>query len=426
VNAPDLQIKDLFLARQPIVTADGNLYGFELFFRAAHVDAAEYEDDVEATASVVANVLGELGVERTLGQFLGFVNVTALFVQTDLVEILDPERIVLEMPASTRAAAPLVKRCADLAARGFVFALDGCQGDLAGVTALLPYVKYVKFNSAKIEPERVATLAKALQARKIHLVAERIETGEAFSRFKGAGCELFQGYHFAAPELITGRRAAPAKAAMLRLLALVSRDAEISEIEQALKQQPNLGYNLLRLVNSAACGLKQKIGSLKQALVMLGRRQLQMWLQLLLYAGESANRQGQSPLLQTAAMRGRTMELVAHRLQADSRDLQERAFMTGMLSLMDVLLGVTREALLDELHVAEDVRAALLNGEGVLGDLLTLAAALERDDRESIGTVLAGRTGLEVRALFEDQLAAFQWANSLFEEVGSSRAGRRA
>src|SRR5262245_2018182 len=425
MNAPETHAKDLFLARQPIVSPSGDLYGFELFFRAAHVDAAEYEDDVEATASVVANALGELGVHRTLGRFLGFVNVTALFVQTDLVEILDPDRIVLEIPAATRAGAALVKRCADLSARGYMFAIDGCEGDLSGVMPLLPYAKYVKVDSTKVTPERIAVLAKTLQARKIEVIAERIETAEAFARCRDAGCALFQGYHFAAPQVLTGRRAAPAKAAMLRLLSLVTRDAEIDEIEQALKQHPNLGYNLLRLVNSAAGGVSHNIGSLRQALLLLGRRQLQMWLQLLLYAGDNANRQ-QSPLLQTAAMRGRTMELAAQRLDPGARDLHDRAFMTGMLSLMDVLLGVTREGLVDELNVAEDVRGGLLHGHGVLGQLLGLAQTLERDDRAAVGVILAACPGLEVRGLLEAQVAAFEWANSLFEEAGSPRAGRRS
>ncbi len=212
---------------------------------------------------------------------------------------------------------------------------------------------------------------------------------------------------------------------MLRLLSLAYGDAEIGEIERALKQQPHLGYNLLRLVNSAAGGLVQQIGSLRQAVVLLGRRQLTMWLQLLLYAGEHSNRQSQSPLLQMAAMRGRTMELAAQRLEPHARDLHDRAFMTGMLSLMDVLLGMSRAALLDDLRVAADVRAALLDGTGVLGDLLALAGALERDDRDAVSTTLAARPGLGLRELLADQLAAFEWANSLFEEVGSPRAARR-
>jgi EAL and modified HD-GYP domain-containing signal transduction protein len=105
--------------------------------------------------------------------------------------------------------------------------------------------------------------------------------------------------------------------------------------------------------------------------------------------------------------------------------LHDRAFMAGMLSLMDVLLGVSRAGLLEDLRVADDVRAALLQGTGVLGDLLALAAALERDDRDAVAATLAARPGLGLRELLADQLTAFEWANSLFDEVGSPRAARR-
>jgi EAL and modified HD-GYP domain-containing signal transduction protein len=424
MDACDAAAKEHFLARQPIVTAAGDLFGFELFFRTAGTGAAE-QDDVEATAAVIANVLGELGIERALGQFLGFVNVTPLFLQTDLVEILDPQRIVLELPAATRITGPLVQRCAELARQGFAFAIEAGEGDLAAAAPLLRLARFVKIDSIRTAPERLAAVAGALKARSIRVVAEGVESAAALDRCRRAGCALFQGYHFAAPEMIAARRAVPAKAAMLRLLSLAYAGAPIGEIEAALKAQPSLGYNLLRLVNSAASGLRQPIGSLRQALLVVGHRQLQTWLQLLLYAGEHGKGDGHSPLLQTAAMRARLMELVARRARPGTTDLPDRAFMTGMLSLMDRLLGVTREGLLADLNVADDVRDALLRGAGVLADLLYLAQALERDDRPTIAALLARFPGLEVGRLLAEQLAAFMWANSLFREATLPMAARR-
>jgi c-di-GMP-related signal transduction protein len=108
------------------------------------------------------------------------------------------------------------------------------------------------------------------------------------------------------------------------------------QIESESKRHPELIFNLLSIANSVAYGTGKKVTSLKQCLVILGRRQLQRWVQLLLYAVPHHD-MAENPLLHTAATRARLMELLAQRGTQANSEAQDRAFMVGILSLLDVL-----------------------------------------------------------------------------------------
>jgi EAL and modified HD-GYP domain-containing signal transduction protein len=190
---------------------------------------------------------------------------------------------------------------------------------------------------------------------------------------------------------------------LLKLLALVAKDAEADEIEALIRRDPNLSYQLLKLVNSVAVSPGKKIASFSQAILLLGRRQLQRWLQLLLYARTPAG--AASPLLPRVALRGSLMEALAKRLGLSS-ELQDNAFMVGMFSLLDLLFGEPLEGIITPLNLAEDIEQALLAGEGQLGGLLAAVAAGEGLP----GKELAGM--LEAMAITNEQ-----WAAALVEAL---------
>jgi EAL and modified HD-GYP domain-containing signal transduction protein len=213
--------------------------------------------------------------------------------------------------------------------------------------------------------------------------------------------------------ILTGKRADPSKLTLLRLIGLALSDAETTEIERVLQHDPSLTYKLLRLVNSVAMGLTQKVSSLRHAIVVLGRRQLQRWLQLLMFVPNSG--QTDNPLLQLAATRGKLMELLAQVQAERDKDYQDRAFIAGILSLLDTLLGMPMEEIAEQINLAPDIKLALLQREGMLGELLELAEKIERSDFAAVGELL-DVTGLQVSDLLQAQMEAMRWANDLSEE----------
>lgn len=413
-----MEIENIYLARQPIVDRTGALYGFELLFRSGDGANPQHMDGMLATSTVMGNVLNELGVQQVLGRLRGFLNVDGRFLSSQLLELLSPEQIVLEILESTTIDQALIDRCRALRERGFQLALDDYDGDFARIEPLLPLISMVKVDLGSVQTADLAAVCEPLRACGASLVAEKVETQAQFEHCRELGMHYFQGYHFARPELLSAKRSVRGRTSMLRLLSLVYNDAELPEIEEEFKRNPQLGYNLLRLVNSAAAGLSTKIASIKHGLVMLGRRQLQVWLQLLLYTGERGDRFIASPLLQTAATRGRLMESIAWHEDPNGEQYHDYAFMTGMLSLVDVLLGFPRAEIIDQLNLADEVREALLDGSGRLGRVLRLVELLEGDRRDDIDEHLVALR-LTKHDLLRLEWSAMRWANQLLDDTSA-------
>ena len=201
---------------------------------------------------------------------------------------------------------------------------------------------------------------------------------------------------------------------LLKLLALVATDADTDEIEALIRRDPNLSYQLLKLVNSVAISPGKKITSFAQAILLLGRRQLQRWLQLLLYArtqdGTSAN-----PLLPRAALRGSLMEALAQRLQLP-HEMQDHAFMVGMFSLLDVLFGEPLEAIIAPLNLSDGIEQALLSRAGRLGGLLAAVAAGEGAPGKELAGALAA-AGIERAGWAAALVEALRWTVRISKEV---------
>ncbi|MFH1495885.1 MAG: EAL domain-containing protein [Pseudomonadota bacterium] len=407
------ETQDIFLAHQPIMDSNQKIVAYELLFRSGGQGAGPITDDMAASASVILNTFSHFGAEKVIGQHQGFINVNTELLMSDMLELLPREQIVLELLETVAPTLDVIKRCRELKIMGFRLALDDFVYDPA-FEPLLELADYVKLDLLATLQSDLPSVVSRLKHRPIKLIAEKLESVEQFKLCRDLGFTLFQGYYFARPVIISGKKADPAKMVLLRLLGQILGDGENHEIEKTFKQQPGLSFNLLRLVNSVAMGLRNPVSSLNQALVVLGRRQLQRWIQLLIYTvGDAASQN--SPLLQLAASRGRLMELLAKAQRPGSGDYHERAFMVGILSLLDALLGLPMTEILSQLSLNSEVRDALLNKDGTLGQLLGLVKELEAANFDAATDIMA-QTGIPLAALTEAQLETFRWVDELNQE----------
>jgi EAL and modified HD-GYP domain-containing signal transduction protein len=200
----------------------------------------------------------------------------------------------------------------------------------------------------------------------------------------------------------------------MELMTLVTSDAENLEIERAIKRDVSLALNLLRLVNTPAVGARQRIDSLSQAVTILGRRQLQRWLQIMLYAEPSKRGHSMTPLLMLATTRGRLLELLASKLRPKQREAADIAFTVGIMSLMDTLFGISMGEILEQIPVGDEVREALLQRGGFYGDLLKLVECIERIE-EMDGHIVPTLRDLAMSTdeLVELEMAAFEWSDNV-------------
>ena len=198
---------------------------------------------------------------------------------------------------------------------------------------------------------------------------------------------------------------------LMRVMGELLGDVNLGELEKMFKDNPGLTLGLLKLVNSVGIGGgRQKVESIRQAIVVLGQKQLMRWVQLLLYATPDGKVGG--TLMLQVANRARLMELVAKKMDNYQPNFSEQAFMVGMLSLADVVMQTPLEEVLNEIGLTDDIKNAVLMHEGLLGELLLLAEEIEKGDFGAAELEI-DKLGISVGDLLTIQLETMQWANQI-------------
>lgn len=285
----------------------------------------------------------------------------------DLLQNFPRQQLVLRVSAALGAAAEA--QMDDLQTQGFHLMFDG----LPVLNAALSTRK----ESLAIDCDQIGESETSFWRYKLagshpgpHLATD-VNSATCFNACRSAGFSWFVGDYPLHPSAGRQRNDGTSRFRLLTLLALVARDANSCDLEVLFKQDPALSYSLLKLVSAAAYARSGAILSFSQAINVLGRRQLQRWLQLLLYARQEGD-SAVNPLLPLAALRAGLMESLSQQTGGD-RDEADRAFMVGMFSLLDALFAMPLAEILAPLDLPKDVMDALQNRSGRLGALLDVA-----------------------------------------------------
>jgi EAL and modified HD-GYP domain-containing signal transduction protein len=411
-------LETIFLGRQPILDRDQHVVAYELLFRAsATAQTAVFPEVKKASIQVIATTFSSMGVGAVLGSCRGYFNIAAEVLMSDVLEALPCDRVALEILETMKVDEAVSQRCIELKEKGFMIALDDYVPDDPR-EAMLGVADLVKVDLVGLDEPALRALVRHLRKWEVQLLAEKVETREEFDLCRKLGFELFQGYFFARPIVLEGGALDSKRTALLELLQRVSNEDDQELVVETLKRNSNLSINLLKLVNSVAMPSRTTISRIEDALRYLGRRQLQRWVTILLFAGED-NSGLRSPLFSMASRRGRLMELIIER-SPDGKEHGEadRAFLVGMLSLADVLLSRPIGEVTAELNLDSEVEAALLEHEGAYGRLLQLVERIEyfeQGDYDRIAELLA-EFGLEMRELQELDTETYSWIHGLVDE----------
>ena len=396
------------IARQAIVDESRAVYGYELFDRSTASDAHTAASD----AALLFNALSYAGTEALVGKKTVFINCTHDSLSGGHLELIHPEKVVLEVPPLPDGATPeeiegRIPTLEALRTRGFRLAFDQ-QALKRAYTSWLPMASFIKLDMQAFKPELAGPLVKfSTTHSKATLVAEKVETAEQYELMRGLGVKLFQGYWFAQPSLVKATTIRPSQATIIQLINLVRKQASTAEIEDLLKKDPTLSFNLLRFINSSGFGLSCEITSFRHAVMILGLKKLFRWAALLM----TTSRDGAPPAVgQTAVVRGRLMELLAAELLPPEEC--DNAFVVGVFSLLDTMLNVPLEKALESVALPQPVTDALLHGTGVFAPFLELTKACESGDDVTFAR-MADELHLSNRQVNWAHLQALAWAEDL-------------
>jgi len=381
INASDKSSGDaLFVARQPIVDRSGATVAYELLFRSGPTNVAVIPDDFLCTAAVVERAMNSIGLDRLIGDKDAYLNCSDDFLVSKLIDVLPPERFVLELLETSQLSALLAERCKSLRRSGFRIALDDVFAISPAVDAFLPSVDIVKIDWLLTPEDRRAELIAHLKKAGKQVIAEKIEFRDQYDLAMSLGCDFIQGFYFSKPQLITGKKILPSAGLVLHIVQLLLNDAPLQKIVDALSQAPLVAIQLLRLANSGAMPnvrVKQ-FASLGQAFSMVGSAKLLQWCSVLLYANPNGLPVADDPLVHLAEQRARFMAFEAKRLRADDQWLDQAAYLTGMLSLLHVAYGIDIQSFVDDLPLEACIKTAIAQRSGELGEMIDRAEQWER------------------------------------------------
>ena len=388
----------VYVARQVILDRNREIFGYELLFRNAQAQSCRIDDDLFATTNVIHSTLNAIGIKKMVGDRMAFINVNEEFIHERVYEALDPAKFILEILETTEVTSELLEGLQETREQGFVIALDDFVFDdrmKSTFQQVLPFVSILKVELVNCDFEVLEDELKKLKQYGFRFLAEKVETEEEFEICKRLGFDFFQGYFFAKPEIVEGKKIQPQSMALLDLVQLVRKQTELEELERAFKKYPDVTLNLLKFLNSAFYAFHSKIESVRHAITLIGPKKLQGWLMLLLYSSKEDQSTASQPVLQLAVQRASLMEKLAESKWGDT-DFSQKAFLAGVLSLLDVVFQVPLSKLVDEFEVDPMIRDAILEKSGVLGKLLRLANAAERDELSEV-TQIAKEIGMNLK-----------------------------
>lgn len=404
---------NLFLGRQPILDRNQVALGYELQFQP--LQTSGHTAASNTTAEMVCGAYAELGLAKALGSQLAFIPVDESFLCNDMVQVLPAEHVVLVVDATDSPA--VLARCRELRGAGYTLAVHGGEG--LSVGPLLTLASYVKIDIQSQNEAQLASTITQLRTLPLTLIAGRVEIPAMHALAERLGFDAYQGYYFARPMLVSGRKLGVATQTLIRLIALLEKDAETASIEAVLKGEPGLVASLLRLSNSVGVsGAGTKTTSLRHAITTLGRRQLMRWLQLLLFAHPDGRGIRSNPLMQLAALRGHFLELLVQRCYPARPQMADPAFIVGLMSVMPAALEIPMGEILEQITLSPEVREALESRGGQLGQLLELIEYYDNSNVDGAATMLAhmgGRLGHQTLNLCLSE--AIAWMLSLGDEA---------
>jgi c-di-GMP-related signal transduction protein len=387
---------NVYLSRQPLVNRQSKIIANRLTF---HFDQGATTRD----AVVALNALMEFWPQ---GEKLVFINCGAMPCDAALLEWQPPENATIEIrPAALLGEAGAALLSALQASVPSLCLVFNEQAPEALATAV-PF-RFIGFDAQRYSPEQLKGLAIETRAHGIG-VAFNVYDAPGFQACLDAGVNAAASWFFKHPTSSPAKALNPGQAQIVRVLNLVRKNADVKEIENALKQDVALSYKLLRYINSAGFGLSCEIQSFRHAVTILGYDKLNKWLSLLLV---TASKDPMAPaLMHTALTRAHLMEVLAHGLV--DRQEYDNLFITGAFSMLDALLGVSMDKVLESMSLPESICDALLGHGGAYGPFLDLAKVSEGEDGQALAEQVS-MLGLSADQFNRAQMQALVFADKM-------------
>lgn len=391
-------MSEFLFTHQPIVSKQGKVIASRMTLHGPTSD----------TTAQAVEALQQIEEFWPMGQntaiFLGFQGAA---LDPALFDWMLPENATLEIPAGALTGATAPALIAAIKSNGPSTCLNFDMQSTAALQSGLSF-RFISLDAETLAPAQMQAVAIKVKPVAGIAIAFNVHSPAAFKAASDAGMAGASGWFCKTSASAGAKELAPGQAHIIRVLNLVRNNADVAQIEAALKQDVALSYRLLRYINSAGFGLSCEVQSFRHAVTILGYDKLNKWLSLLLV---SSSKDPMAPAMMHAALaRARLMELLGQGMISKSE--LDNLFIAGAFSLLDVMLGVPLEKALEPMHLPEQISEALFSKTGPYAAFYQLALAVEEDNAERAAGLAAslGLTNTQVNAAL---LQAIAFASNL-------------
>lgn len=405
---------ETFIARQPIFDLEQKVYGYELLFRSGLDNIFQKTDPDQATSKVLADSFFLMNIQSLTGGKRAFINITRDILINEFLFLIPKDRIVVEILENVSPDDEVVAACEKLKRAGYVLAMDDFVYD-DRYLPLIGLTDFIKVDFLSTDKEVRCGLVQEFGPSGVRFLAEKVETLEVLKEAKETGYTFFQGYFFSKPKIISGKDIPGFKVHYLGVLHEIHRpELDFGRLSEIIRREVSLSFKLLRYINSAFFGLRNKISSLKQALLMLGEKEIRKWITLITLATLGEDKPEE--LVMQSILRAKFCESLASftGLLHRSEDL----FLMGMFSMIDAILDRPLSEILQEIPIAEDVKKALLGEENRLGEVYQYVLSYERGEWNKISEQ-GLRLGIDEGRAARLYMNAVEWSSGFLMEAST-------
>ncbi|MPQ77197.1 EAL and HDOD domain-containing protein [Hydrogenovibrio sp. JE_KL2] len=395
------KLNNIYIGRQPIFDANMRVYAYELLFRAcAEENRAKVIGGDSATAQVIMNLFGDMGLSNVVGERKAFINFTEGLLLRENRPFFPRKQVVIEVLENIEPTPEVLAAIKKLREEGFTIALDDYIFQ-PSAEAFEDYADIVKVDILEAGPKKLVENLPKMKEKGVKLLAEKVETREQFDFCKKLGFDYFQGYFFSRPKIIEGKSLPANKVPVLRLLSSVyDPDIDMSKLSEIISQDLSMSQKLLKMASMS--GGNHQISSIHDAVLRFGLKRLQSWASVLVLSNIDDK---PSELFVMSLIRAKFCELVGDKVGDFNKDSY---FTVGLFSTLDALMDQPLAELLSELNFDAKIKEALIKGTGSLGRALKAVKAMEASKMDF--ELPDGLTPSEISQMY---LEAMQFTESL-------------
>ena len=400
-------MSEIIISRQPILDKKLRTYGYHVFLKRA--------DGQDLNPDDIAKVFTEIDIHKIIGKNKGFFEITKEIADSEILKLFPQERVAFTL-GKDWFKSDVMHYIEKFKKANFSVYLDYFNSK--DCFPVYNFVDYIFLDVRKFSIPELKESLELLEMVQGKKVAKNIETKDQFNELKDLSFDLFEGMFYAKPKNIKENTIDVSKTALIELYTKLKEFEDLNSIEETFKKNPDLSLKLLKYVNSAAFSFRNKITSIKHALALLGQKELLKWTLLALYQSDDFQTE-QNPLLETAAIRGKVMEILATKMEDFTQEEIEESFLTGVLSLSDTAFNLDLKNIVKELNLSKDIEEALLERKGKIGSLLKIVESLEQIEETDIDSLksIVNELNLDLNDLLNAEMEAYLWVNNMHEEV---------